>query len=70
MGLLEKARDTVQKLRALTIEAMPSTEHWRKAEFREFFSRGIAFGGWREDVNRPSAGAASDSCALTRVGPV
>jgi hypothetical protein len=31
----------VRKLRALTHEVVPSAEHWRKPEFREFFLEGL-----------------------------
>jgi hypothetical protein len=40
MGLLDEARETVQKLRALTSEVVPSAQHW-KPEFREFFLEGL-----------------------------
>jgi TolB-like protein len=41
MGLLDEAHETVQKLRALTHEVVPSAEHWRKPEFRQFFLEGL-----------------------------
>jgi adenylate cyclase len=40
MGLLDEARQTVQKLRVLTDEVVPSAQHW-KPEFREFFLKGL-----------------------------
>jgi adenylate cyclase len=40
MGLLDEARATVQKLRAMTNEVVPSAQHW-KPEFREFFLEGL-----------------------------
>ena len=40
MGLLDEARETVQKLRTLTNEVVPSAEHWPK-EFRELFLEGL-----------------------------
>jgi adenylate cyclase len=41
MGLLDQARETVQKLRALTPEVVPAADHWRKPELREFFLEGL-----------------------------
>jgi TolB-like protein/class 3 adenylate cyclase/tetratricopeptide (TPR) repeat protein len=41
MGLLNEAHEAVRKLRALTHEVVPSAEHWRKPEFREFFLEGL-----------------------------
>ena len=41
MGLLDQARETVQKLRALTPEVVPAADNWRKPEFREFFLEGL-----------------------------
>jgi adenylate cyclase len=41
MGLLDQAHQTVEKLRNLTREVVPSAEHWRKPEFREFFLEGL-----------------------------
>ena len=40
MGLLDEARATVQKLRAVTNEVVPSAQHW-KPEFRQFFLEGL-----------------------------
>jgi adenylate cyclase len=41
MGLIDEARETVKKLRALTKNVVPSAEHWRKPQFREFFLEGL-----------------------------
>jgi TolB-like protein/class 3 adenylate cyclase len=41
MGLLNEAHEALRKLRALTHEVVPSAEHWRKPQFREFFLEGL-----------------------------
>jgi adenylate cyclase len=41
MGLLDKAREMVAELRGLTREIVPSAEHWRRPEQREFFLEGL-----------------------------
>ena len=45
MGRFEDARETVAKLRTLTNTIMPTTTHWRKAEFRDFFLKGLKAAG-------------------------
>jgi adenylate cyclase len=41
MGLLDQARAAVQQLRRITPEVVPTAEHWRKPEFRQFFLDGL-----------------------------
>jgi adenylate cyclase len=41
MGLLDEAHETVQKLRGLSPIVVPTAEHWRKPEQREFFLEGL-----------------------------
>ncbi len=53
MGLLDQARETVQKLRALTSEVVPAADNWRKPELRQFFLEGLRLAA-DEKVSAPS----------------
>ena len=41
MGLLDEARDIVKRLREITPLVVPSAEHWRNPEHREFYLSGL-----------------------------
>jgi hypothetical protein len=41
MGRHRDAQDMVKKLREMTPELVPSAEHWRVAEDREFYLAGL-----------------------------
>jgi TolB-like protein len=41
LGRLEEAREMVRRLRALTPVVIPNADHWRIAEDREFFLKGL-----------------------------
>jgi tetratricopeptide (TPR) repeat protein len=41
MGLLVEARDAVKLLRGITPVVIPSAEHWRNPEHREFYLKGL-----------------------------
>jgi len=41
MGRLDEARDVVRRLRTLTNVVVPSAEHWRDPECREFYLSGL-----------------------------
>jgi adenylate cyclase len=41
MGKLADARDIVKRLRDITPVVVPSAEHWRNPEHREFFLSGL-----------------------------
>jgi adenylate cyclase len=57
MGLLDQARETVQKLRALTPEVVPAADHWRKPELRHFFWRDCAWPPARKYLHHPNLGS-------------
>jgi TolB-like protein len=41
MGRLEEARDIVRRLREITPVVIPSADHWRNPEHREFYLQGL-----------------------------
>ena len=41
MGRLDEARETIQRLRAVTPIVMPDASHWRNPEHRELFLSGL-----------------------------
>jgi len=41
MGRLDKAKETIKRLRTLTDAVVPSVTHWRNAEHRELFLSGL-----------------------------
>jgi tetratricopeptide (TPR) repeat protein len=41
MGRLDEARETINRLQAVTHVVMPSAMHWRKPEHRELFLSGL-----------------------------
>jgi hypothetical protein len=41
MGRLDEARETIDRLKAVTPMVMPNTMHWRKPEHRELFLSGL-----------------------------
>ena len=41
MGRLDDAREIVKKLRCMTAVVVPSADHWRNPEHREFFLNGL-----------------------------
>jgi tetratricopeptide (TPR) repeat protein len=41
MGRLDEARETIQRLKAVTSVVVPSAMHWRKPEHRELFLSGL-----------------------------
>jgi tetratricopeptide (TPR) repeat protein len=52
MGRLEEARDAINRLRAITPVVIPSAEHWRIREDREYYLDGLrlAAGVGRDEV--------------------
>jgi TolB-like protein/class 3 adenylate cyclase len=47
LGQLDEAQETVKQLRAITPLVMPSATHWRIAEQREYFLKGLRLAGKR-----------------------
>jgi len=41
MGRLEEAQEVVKRLRAITPVVIPSAEHWRIREDREYYLEGL-----------------------------
>jgi hypothetical protein len=41
MGRLDEARETIQRLKAVTSVVVPSAMHWRNPEHRELFLSGL-----------------------------
>jgi adenylate cyclase len=54
MGRLEEAQELVKQLRAITPVVIPTAEHWRIREDREYFLDGLrlAVGAAPEDAGR------------------
>ena len=41
MGRLDEARETIERLQAVTPVVVPDASHWRNPEHREFFLSGL-----------------------------
>jgi adenylate cyclase len=51
MGRVDDARQSVEKLRAVTNTVVPSAMHWRNTEQREFFLAGLRLAAGENTAN-------------------